>query len=242
VKNTINVTIWNEYRHEKEDEKIRAVYPRGIHNALAEYLISQPDFNIRTATLDQPDHGLGDDVIAGTDVLLWWDHIARDEVRDDIVEKLRRRILLDGMGLIALHSGHQSKIFTRMLGTSGRLKWREAGEKERVWVVEPGHPIAAGAGEYFEIPHEETYGERFDIPAPDNLVFISWFSGGEVIRSGCCYYRGKGKIFYFRPGHEEFPTFYMPVVRRVLCNAIRWAAPDKDAPHVTFGEYKPLEN
>ncbi len=235
----IRVTVWNEFRHEKQHADVQAVYPRGIHIAIAEAL-DAAGFCVRTATLDEPEHGLTESILADTDVLTWWGHIAHGEVADGIVDRVQRRIL-DGMGLIVLHSGHYSKIFQRMMGTSCNLKWREAGERERLWVVEPGHPIAQGLGEYFEIPHTEMYGERFDIPAPDELVFVSWFQGGEVFRSGCCWRRGAGKVFYFRPGHETFPIYYQPEVRKVLVNAVRWAAP-QDPVQVTFGHRpQPLE-
>jgi trehalose utilization protein len=158
-----------------------------------------------------------------------------------VVARVQRHVVDGGMGLIVLHSGHYSKIFTRLMGSTCNLKWREAGERERVWVVEPGHPIAAGLPEHFEIEHEEMYGERFDIPAPDTLVMVSWFQGGEVFRSGCCYTRGRGRIFYFRPGHESFPTYHHPHVRKVIANAVAWAAPTAGAPAPEFGNRKPLE-
>jgi len=237
---TIRVTVWNENRHEKTDKRVAEVYPKGIHGAIADFLSQEPDIEVRTATLDEPEHGLTKEVLDSTDVLIWWGHMAHHEVQDEVVDRVYQRVL-NGMGLIVLHSGHFSKIFRKLMGTSCDLKWREAGEKERIWVVEPGHPIAEGLGEYFEIPHTEMYGERFDIPAPDTLVFISWFAGGEVFRSGCCYHRGKGKIFYFRPGHETFPIFYQPEVQRVIKNAVKWAAP-VDGPAITFGNVKPLEN
>ena len=238
--NKIHVTVWNEYSHEQKNENIRAIYPNGIHGAIADFLSKEDIFEVRTATLDEPEHGLTDEVLNSTDVLIWWGHIAHGEVRDDIVEKVYQRVL-NGMGLIVLHSGHFSKIFKKLMGTSCDLKWREIGEKERIWVVEPGHPIAEGLGEYIEIPHEEMYGERFDIPAPDTLVFISWFEGGEVFRSGCCYYRGSGKIFYFRPGHETFPIYHQPEIQQVIKNAVRWAAP-VGGPNPNFGHHpQPIE-
>lgn len=236
----VRVTVWNENVHEQTNETVIRLYPEGIHGAIASFLSQEDDIEVRTATLDQPDHGLTDDVLASTDVLIWWGHAAHNKVRDDIVQKIHNRVL-DGMGLIVLHSGHFSKIFIKLMGTTCNLKWREIGEKERLWVVEPGHPIAEGLGEYFEIPHTEMYGERFDIPAPDTLVFISWFAGGEVFRSGCCYNRGKGKIFYFRPGHETFPIYHQKEVQTVIKNAVRWAAP-VNGPSVQFGHVKPLEN
>ena len=226
------VTVWNEYRHEKTHAQVARIYPDGIHGAIAGHLRAE-GLEVRTATLDEPDHGLADDVLAQTDVLVWWGHMAHAEVRDEVVDRVYKRVL-DGMGLIVLHSAHFSKIFRRLMGTSCSLKWREVGEKERVWVVEPGHLIAEGLGEHFEIPHTEMYGEHFDVPAPDTLVFVSWFQGGEVFRSGCCYHRGKGKVFYFRPGHETYPIFYQPEVLRVIANAVRWASP-ADGPQVNFG-------
>jgi trehalose utilization protein len=220
----IRVTIWNEGRHEKQSPEIARVYPNGIHGAIAEYLRDQPGMAVRTATLDEPEHGLTAEVLAETDVLTWWGHMAHDAVSDAVVDAVQARVL-NGMGLIVLHSGHLSKIFRLLMGTACSLIWREIGEKERVWVVSPGHPIVEGLGPYFEIPQAEMYGEFFDIPQPDNQVFISWYQGGEVFRSGCCFYRGRGKIFYFSPGHESFPIYYQPEVRHVIGNAVRWAAP-----------------
>jgi trehalose utilization protein len=236
----IKVTVWNEYRHEKNSEEIAKIYPEGIHGAIAAFLKKQEDLQVSTATLDEPEHGLTDEVLENTDVLIWWGHMAHNEVKDEIIEKVYNRIQ-DGMGLIVLHSGHASKIFRKICGTnSDRLRWREVGEKERIWVIEPGHPIAEGLGEYIEIPHEEMYGERFEIPAPDALVFISWFEGGEVFRSGCCYNRGAGKVFYFRPGHESFPIYHQAEIQKVIVNAVRWAAP-VSAPKTTYGNTQPLE-
>lgn len=236
---SIRVTVWNEYRHEKQNAQIAEIYPQGIHGAIAGYLRGHGCI-VTTATLDEPSHGLTEHVLDNTDVLVWWGHMAHGEVSDEIVEQVHAHVL-KGMGLIVLHSGHFSKIFKRLMGTTCDLKWREAGEKERVWVVAPGHPIADGIGEYFEIPHEEMYGEYFDIPEPETVVFVSWFQGGEVFRSGCCYRRGHGRIFYFRPGHETYPTYHQPEVLRVIGNAVRWARP-VERPYSTFGQRpQPLE-
>ena len=209
-----------------------AIYPDGIHEAVAEPL-RQAGFSVRTATLDEPEHGLTEAALDATDVLVWWGHMAHGDVQDAIVDRVQARVLA-GMGLLVLHSGHFSKIFKRLMGTSCDLKWREADERECFWVVSPSHPIAAGLGEYFELEREEMYGEFFDIPAPDELVFVSWFQGGEVFRSGCCYSRGRGRIFYFRPGHETYPTYHDANVQRVIANAVRWLAPS-GGPVVTFG-------
>lgn len=236
---TVRVTVWNEFRHEKTNPEIKKIYPDGMHGAIAAHLKRQPGLEVRTATLDEPEHGLTKEVLASTDVLTWWGHMAHGEVADEVVNRVHERVL-DGMGLIVLHSGHFSKIFQKLMGTTCNLKWREAAEKERLWVMEPGHPIVEGLGEYFEIPHAEMYGERFDIPAPDTLVFVSWFAGGEVFRSGCCYHRGRGKVFYFRPGHESYPIYHQTEVLKVIANAVRWAAP-VNGPAPVFGNAKPLE-
>ena len=220
----IRVTVWNENWHEQHNEAVKKVYPTGIHNTIAKGLAQAGDLDVRTATLDQPEHGLTDEVLGATDVLTWWGHCKHGDVSDAVVARVHKRVL-EGMGLIVLHSGHFSKIFKRLMGTNCSLKWREAGEKERLWNIEPGHPITEGLGEYIELPNTEMYGERFDIPTPDKLIFISWFEGGEVFRSGCCWERGHGRIFYFRPGHETYPIYYNADVIRVLVNASRWARP-----------------
>lgn len=218
----IRVTVWNEYVHEREYEGIAKVYPDGIHGCIADFLGSEDDIEVRTATLDMDCHGLTDNVLENTDVLIWWGHAKHDDVDNRIVEKAKQRVL-GGMGLIALHSAHFSKIMKSLLGTSMTLRWRD-NDRERLWCVCPTHPIAAGIPLSIELPHEEMYGEYFDIPRPDDVVFTGWFSGGEVFRSGCTFTRGYGRIFYFQPGHEEFPTYYMPEIQRIIINAVRWTA------------------
>ena len=239
----INVTIWNEYLHEVKEPEIGKVYPTGIHGALAEGLAVNTDFVIRTATLAEPSHGLTDDVLATTDVMIWWGHMGHHLVDDAIVEKVQQQVL-SGMGLIVLHSGHFSKIFRRLMGTNCSLTWREANEKERLWVVEPSHPVMRGMPPYFEIEAEEMYGERFDVPTPDKLLMVSWFQGGEVFRSCATWQRGHGQVVYFRPGHEEYPTYRNEHVLRVITNACRWAArdvniPTNNAPNVPAIEWVP---
>ncbi|MCY3945035.1 MAG: ThuA domain-containing protein [Anaerolineaceae bacterium] len=234
------VTVWNEFRHEKDDSHVASqIYPDGMHEPIASWL-RQQGMDVGTATLDEPEHGLTQDVLDNTDVLIWWGHLAHHEVSDEVVDRVQLRVL-SGMGLVVLHSGHHSRVFRRLMGTTGHLKWREADERERIWVVEPGHPIAAGIDRYIELDRVEMYGERFDIPAPDTLVFISWFEGGNVFRSGCCWNRGRGRIFYFRPGHESFPHFHNEQILRVISNAVNWAVADNPGFDGVANERESLE-
>ena len=235
----IRVTVWNEGRHEQTDPRVSAVYPQGIQGAIAAGLGSGPGLQVRTATQDDPEHGLSEADLAATDVLVLWSHIAQHEFSDEVAERVYQRVL-GGMGFIALHSGCLSKVFRRLMGTTCMMRWREAEEKTRLWVVAPGHAIAAGLPGHFELAMEEMYGEHFDLPAPDELVFISWFQGGDVCRSGCCYYRGAGRVFYFQPGHETYPTYHDPMVHQVLRNAVRWAAP-VGGPQIMRENVPPLE-
>jgi len=222
--NKSRVVVWGEFRHEKKNPKVAAIYPDGMHETIAGFLRKDSALDVTTAWLDQPEHGLGGDVLDRTDVLVWWGHMAHGEVSDAVVAEVRRRVL-EGMGLIVLHSGHYAKIFKALLGTTCSLKWRESTDKERIWNIAPHHPITRGIGEYFEIPAEEMYGEPFGIPTPDELIFISWFTGGEVFRSGATWQRGNGKIFYFRPGHETYPAYHQKEVQTVITNAVHWAHP-----------------
>ncbi len=236
----IRVTVWNEFRHEKSDEAVRAVYPEGIHGALKAFLGKEEDFTVRTATLDEPDCGLPQSVLDETDVLFWWGHMAHGDVPDEVAVRVQQSVL-KGMGLIVLHSGHHSKPFRLLMGTTCNLTWREDGDMEQVWVVAPDHPIVQGIDRYFNLPHEEAYGEPFDIPEPDKLVLIGRYEGGEVFRSGCCWRRGRGKIFYFQPGHETYPTYTYPTVQRLLVNAVRWAAPESRVPQLDCPNVKKPE-
>lgn len=236
---TTTVTVWNENIHEREEPAVAERYPNGIHGAIAEHLDSE-GYTVQTATLQEPDHGLTNDVLDGTDVLVWWSHCANDEVHDEIADRVVDRVH-DGMGFVPLHSGKNSKPFTRLMGTTCRIKYRHGGERERIWAVDPGHPIADGLDECFEIPATETYGEPYDVPEPDRTVFVSWFEGGEVFRSGLCYRRGRGRIFAFRPGHEEYPIFHQEEVQKVIANAVEWATPTRGAT-VQWGETEPAES
>ncbi len=233
------VIIWHEYQHEKRNSKVRALYPKGMHETLADGLRAAGVMTVRTATLEEPDHGLAPEVLAATDVLIWWGHMAHDAVHDEVVQRAHARVLA-GMGLIVLHSAHFSKLFKRLMGTTCDLKWREADDREILWVTAPGHPILRGISDHVVLPREEMYGEHFDIPEPDETILISSFSGGEVFRSGLTWRRGMGRIFYFRPGHETYPTYHNPQVMRIIANAVYWAAPTAEAEASVVGNHMPL--
>ncbi|MEJ7649271.1 MAG: ThuA domain-containing protein [Nakamurella sp.] len=229
----LRVVVWGENHHETSERDREAMaerYPTGMHGAIAEGLteLLGDGVRVRTATQQQPEHGLTEEVLAETDVLTWWGHATHEDVSDVVVERVHQRVLA-GMGLLVLHSAHFSKIFKRLMGTTCALQWRSADDAELVWTVAPGHPIAAGIPHPLVIPQQEMYGEYFDIPQPDEQVFLSTFTGGEVFRSGCTWRRGKGRVFYFSPGDQDFPVYHHADIRRVLANAVRWAAPDTDA-------------
>lgn len=237
----IRTVVWGENVHEQKNRIVAGIYPKGMHGCIADALNADPRFAATTATLQEPEHGLPEARLADTDVLIWWGHAAHGEVSDAVVERVAEHVWA-GMGLIVLHSGHFAKIFKRLMGTPCNLTWREAGERERIWVTSRNHPIAAGLPDHFELENEEMYGEPFGIPEPLETVFISWFQGGEVFRSGVTYKRGAGNVFYFRPGHETYPTYHDATVQTVLRNAVAWAHnPAPRVPDVTDAPNVPVE-
>ncbi len=218
----IRALVWGENIHEHVNAEVGRLYPDGMHNTIAAALREDPGLEAETATLQEPEHGLPEARLEQTDVLVWWGHRAHGDVADAVVERVANRVW-EGMGLLVLHSGHFSKIFKRLMGTPCSLKWREAGERERLWAINRNHPIAQGLPEAIEVPSTEMYGEPFTVPEPDETVFISWYEGGEVFRSGMTWRRGAGRVFYFAPGHETYPIYHQPEIRQVLRNAVRWA-------------------
>lgn len=235
----IRVSIYNEYLHEQNNERIYAVYPDGIHGEIKKFLESD-EISVKTYTLETVSE-LTAEALADTDVLIWWGHMAHDKVPDEVAQRVQQEVL-KGMGMIFLHSGHHSKPFRLLMGTTCNLTWREDGDYELVWNIKPSHPIAKGIGRFIHLPSEETYGEPFDVPEPLETVFIGSYQGGEVFRSGLTYRRGNGKIFYFQPGHESNPTFKIPDVQTVIRNAVYWAKPDYRVselvcPHVKKPEF-----
>jgi trehalose utilization protein len=232
----LRVTVWHEFRHEKKHPEVAAVYPNGMHEAIAGYLRKRPDLAVQTATLDEPEAGLPLEKVNGTDVFVWWGHGFHDEVSDEVVARVHKRIVQEGAGLVALHSGHFSKIFKKLMGTSCDLKWRvDPPSRETLWVTRPGHPIVAHLDDHLILEQEEMYGEFFDVPEPECTFLVSSFNGGEVFRSGCTWSRGAGKVAYLRPGHETYPTYHNPAVLQLIENAVRWAAPTAAKPP-TFGK------
>ena len=220
------VIVWGENVHEQTSKVVRDIYPEGMHETIAKALRADPSITAETATLQQLEHGLTEKRLADCDVLIWWGHAAHGDVEDVIVERVAEAVW-SGMGLIALHSAHFSKVFKRLMGTPCALTWREAGERERIWITNPRHPIATGLPQSFELEQEEMYGEPFSIPEPLETVMIGWFQGGEVFRSGVTFRRGAGNIFYFQPGHETYPTYHDETIGKVLRNAVHWAASDQ---------------
>ncbi|MEA4831097.1 MAG: ThuA domain-containing protein [Oscillospiraceae bacterium] len=235
----INVTVWHEYVHEKNDSDTAKMYPKGIHGCIADFLSKDPELNVRTSTLDMPNQGLPDEVLNNTDVLTWWGHAAHQAVDDALVEKIKNRVLC-GMGLIVLHSGHYSKIFKALMGTSCSLRWRDA-TREHIWCVNPSHPIAKGVPEDFKLESEEMYGEFFDIPKPDDIVYLGWFNGGEVFRTGCVFNRGRGKVFYLQPGHETNGAYHNENIQKIISNAVKFLYNDDIIPEIVCPCTEPVE-
>lgn len=234
----MNVVVWNENYHEKLDPRVTEIYPGGIHAYVASFL-EDTDVHVRTATLDMEECGLTREILDETDVLVWWGHMRHHLVPDEIVERVHKRVL-EGMGLVVLHSGHHSKIFKRLMGTSCNLKWRD-GARERIWNIKPNHPIAAGVPETVSLEIEEMYGEPFSIPEPQEVIFMGWFNGGEVFRSGCTWVRENGRIFYFQPGHETNASFKNEHVQRIIRNAVKWCCPSTRKIELTCPQAEPVE-
>lgn len=231
----IRVSIYNEFVHEKNDAAVRAIYPEGIHEVLASFLRSD-EISVRCFTLDNVAE-ITTKVLDETDVMIWWGHMAHDKVPDEVALCVKDAVLR-GMGMIFLHSAHHSKPFRLLMGTSCNLTWREDGDMERIWNIQPAHPIAQGIDRYFELPHEETYGEPFAIPNPDDVIFIGWYDGGEVFRSGVTFHRENGRIFYFQPGHETNPTFKDKNVQTIIKNAVHWVKPTYRVPQLVCPHVK----
>ena len=238
--NQIKVTVWNEYLDEQKKPDVVSVYPDGLHKTIAGFLNREEAIQAGVSVITDAEQGLAEDLLDATDVLVWWGHVHHDDVQDNLVKRVVDRVQR-GMGIIFLHSAHKSKPFMSLMGTTGFLGWREANEKSRIWVTAPNHPIADGIPPQFLLEHEEMYSEPFGIPEPDTTVFISWFEGGNVFRSGVTFQRDYGKIFYFQPGHETFPTYYDQHVQKIIINAVKWAKPVKKMNSMDCPQMEALE-
>lgn len=238
----MRVTIFTEFNKSMASEAGKRAYPEGMNECLRDLISEKHDVRMIVHTSEDDGTALTEEILKDTDVLVWWGHHYHATVSDSVVN-LVQDYITRGMGLVALHSSHKSKIFMRMLGTPADLRWREINERERLWAINPAHPIARGLKEpYVDIPEDEMYGEPFSIPEPDELVFIGWFQGGEVMRSGCVFNRAYGKVFFFQPGHETNPTYKIPEIRNIILNAVDYVKPTAPiAPPFSSVNTQPLE-
>jgi len=232
VKKMIRVLIFNEFAHEQKHENVKAIYPCGMHATIRDFLSEEDDISVETVTLFNENLEINDlesiiteEKLQNTDVIMWWGHGHHGKVPDVVAARVQQAVL-GGMGAVFLHSGHHSKPFKLLMGTTCNVDWREDGDLCRVWVTDPSHPITQGIDRFIKLDNEEMYCEPFGIPEPDKLLFINWYEGGEAFRSGAIWRRGYGKIFYFQPGHETYPVYHNKDVQTVIKNGVRWAAPD----------------
>ena len=243
----VRVLVWDENPGNAPAD----VYPNGIRGAIAEGL-NRPDKRApilaATAHLDEADQGCSEVALQAADVLIWWGHARHGQVTEETARRIYTQVHERGMGLILLHSAHYSKPLQWTLAASGHLKggWRVTSppDREEITVCAPRHPIAEGVRD-FTLESEEMYGAPFEVPAPQCVVFQSHFPlGKEYFPCGICWTVGRGKtegftsgpgggvgegqgvgrVFYFRPGHETYPTYYNTTVRKILRNAVLWAA------------------
>jgi trehalose utilization protein len=219
------IVVWSEGSAPKD------VYPNDINAAVAEGLKSLRGWDVAAASLKDPDQGFPGDTLAKTDVLIWWGHVHHGAVKDALIEQIVGRVKNDGMGFIALHSSHYSKALRKLLGTDcGFAAYVADGSGLDVTVKAKDHPIARGI-DNFSLAHTERYSEPFQIPEPETVVFDGVYKrpdgSTEASRQGLVWTVGKGKVFYFQPGHETYPHFFDKNVRKILRNAVRWVAPAK---------------
>jgi trehalose utilization protein len=200
------------------------VYPEGINGAIAKYLRTLPNLEVRAASINDPEQGIAKSALDSTDVLIWWAHRTHKEIDDGRALEAVRQIRERGLGFIAIHSAHYAKIFKMILDSACDLGgWRVGGKPESLKCVAPTHPIAQGVGD-FTIPHTEMYNEPFKVPPPEATIFLSTWEGGEEFRSCNTWTAGRGRVVYFRPGHETYPIYFQEKPLRVIANAVLWCA------------------
>ncbi len=220
------VVVWAEGT--APDDK---VYPQDVNTAIAEGLKQLGSrWQIEIAGLKDPEQGCSADSLQRCDVLIWWGHKKHGEVKDECVDRIVRRVRDEGMGFISLHSSHFAKPNKRLMNTA--CSWGAYvidGCKLKVVVRQPGHPIAKGLKDFI-LPQVERYSEPYAVPDPEAVPFegVYVYPDGkeEKTRVGLCWTIGKGRMFYFAPGHETYRDFYLEEVRRLLANAVEWAAPN----------------
>jgi len=215
----VKALVWSEFTEPKD------VYPKGIHGDIAEYLNASGNVEAKVVQLSDPDQGVSQAMLDWADVLLWWGHQKHRDVTDETVQRIVKSVKEGGMGYFAMHSAHYSRGLIAILGTPCGLGSVGDGGAESISVVMPDHPIAKGVSD-FVVPRTEYFGEPFGVPEPEAVVFKSTFEKGDNIwfRSGCCWTVGKGRVFYFRPGHETYPIMRQPEVQKVIYNATLWSA------------------
>jgi trehalose utilization protein len=216
------ILVWSEGTAPKE------VFPNDINGAVAAGLAKLRGYTVKTASITDPEQGVSQAALDETDVLIWWGHQRHGQVSDEAVQRIVARVKDGGMGIIFLHSAHFAKPLKAVLGSSGAWSaYVNDRSTHRITVADTKHPIARGVRD-FVIPKEERYEEPFIVPEPEAVVFDGYYESTKTnARQGLCWTIGKGRVFYFRPGHEEFPIFFMPEVRRILRNAALWCARDE---------------
>lgn len=235
------VVVWSEATAPKH------VYPDDINGAIAEGLKCLQGWEVIKAGIDDPDQGLSDERLNGCDVLIWWGHKRHKLVKDELVEKIVRRVKEGGMGFISLHSAHFAKPNIALMSESetsketldkvkpqGRVAawstYKGDSVSLTITVKTPSHPIAKGIRE-FTVSHSERYSDPYAVPMPQTVVFEgdAKLKDGSIDHSqvGLCWQIGKGKMFYLQAGHETNPVFMDANIRRIIANAVRWAAPAK---------------
>jgi trehalose utilization protein len=220
----IRVLLWSEQTEPRD------VYPSGINGALAEYLRQFPDIEVKTAGLADPGAGLDESVLAQTDVLIWFDHRKRGAVPDEAVARIVNHVRERGMGFIGLHSAHHSKPLKKLLDATGSWgSYVDHGKPEQMWIVLPRHPIAEGVSD-FTIPQTEIYTEPFEVPQPQAVIVEGTWESGHRSREVMTWAVGKGRVVYIRAGHETYPIYFMPKMRRLVSNSVRYSAGRTEAP------------
>lgn len=225
AKKTRKVLVWSEGTAPKN------VYPNDINAAIAEGLKPLKGWEVQAVSINDPDQGLPDDLLNSASALIWWGHQRHGDVKDELVAKIKTRVTEEGMGFIATHSAHYSKALKAILGTPcGWSYYTDDGAKLDMVVKAPTHPICKGVKD-FTIPHTERYGDPFQCPTPETVLFDGIYTmkddKTEHCLQGFTWTIGKGRVMYFQPGHEGYPIYFMPEVQQIFRNGVQWVASKK---------------